>query len=180
MLVSGEEASNEHKGIEPEDTNRSRRGRASGSPLRTARRGLGADRIAAAHTGTENDHRTTRTGMFRILNSGAQWRDMPARYGKWKRVCDRYRRWTREKGCSIESCGVCMANSIRKAPSAGACSTSMGRTSGRSDRPKARLDKRKDRRRNVVERCIGCHAAVASPSDTRSWRCPSWPWSGSP
>lgn len=46
--------------------------------------------------GRWNDHRTTLNGMFWILNSGAQWRDMPARYGKWKSVYDRYRRWTHE------------------------------------------------------------------------------------
>jgi len=46
--------------------------------------------------GRWNDHRTTLNGMFWILNSGAQWRDMPARYGRWKSVYDRYRRWTRE------------------------------------------------------------------------------------
>jgi transposase len=34
--------------------------------------------------------------MFWILNSGAQWRDMPERYGKWQSVYDRYRRWARE------------------------------------------------------------------------------------
>jgi transposase len=39
---------------------------------------------------------TTLNGMFWILNSGAQWRDMPERYGKWQSVYDRYRRWTRE------------------------------------------------------------------------------------
>ncbi len=46
--------------------------------------------------GQWNDHRTTLNGIFWILNSGAQWRDMPERYGKCKSVYDRYRRWTRE------------------------------------------------------------------------------------
>lgn len=46
--------------------------------------------------GKWNDHRTTLNGMFWILNSGAQWRDMPDRYGTWQSVYDRYRRWTRE------------------------------------------------------------------------------------
>lgn len=46
--------------------------------------------------GRWNDHRTTLNGMFWILNSGAQWRDMPERYGKWQSVYDRYRRWTQE------------------------------------------------------------------------------------
>lgn len=46
--------------------------------------------------GPWKDHRTVLNGMFWILNSGAQWRDMPERYGSWKTVYARYRRWTRE------------------------------------------------------------------------------------
>ncbi len=42
------------------------------------------------------DHRTLLNGMFWALNSGAQWRDMPERYGHWETVYGRYRRWTRE------------------------------------------------------------------------------------
>ncbi len=34
--------------------------------------------------------------MFWILNSGAPWRDLPSRYGRWQSVYDRYCRWTRE------------------------------------------------------------------------------------
>lgn len=42
------------------------------------------------------DHRTVLNGMFWVLNSGAQWRDMPERYGKWETVYGRFRRWSRE------------------------------------------------------------------------------------
>jgi len=42
------------------------------------------------------DHRIVLNGMFWVLNSGAQWRDMPERYGKWQTVYSRYRRWARE------------------------------------------------------------------------------------
>lgn len=42
------------------------------------------------------DHRTVLNGMFWVLNSGAQWRDMPERYGKWQTVYGRFRRWSRE------------------------------------------------------------------------------------
>lgn len=42
------------------------------------------------------DHRTVLNGMFWVLNSGAHWRDMPDRYGRWQTVYGRYRRWTRE------------------------------------------------------------------------------------
>jgi transposase len=42
------------------------------------------------------EHRVVLNGMFWVLNSGAQWRDMPDRYGAWETVYGRYRRWTRE------------------------------------------------------------------------------------
>jgi transposase len=46
--------------------------------------------------GQWNDHRTTLNGLFWILHSGAQWREMPERYGKWQSVYDRFARWRRD------------------------------------------------------------------------------------
>jgi transposase len=46
--------------------------------------------------GRWNDHRVTLNGMLWILRSGAPWRDMPERYGKWKSVYHRFNRWRRE------------------------------------------------------------------------------------
>ena len=46
--------------------------------------------------GKWSDHRTVINGMFWVLNSGARWRDMPERYGKWQTVYGRYRRWVGE------------------------------------------------------------------------------------
>ena len=46
--------------------------------------------------GQWNDHRTTLNGIFWILHSGAQWREMPERYGKWKSVYHRFNRWRRD------------------------------------------------------------------------------------
>ena len=43
--------------------------------------------------GRWNDHRTTLNGMLWILRSGAPWRDLPERYGKWKSVYHRFNRW---------------------------------------------------------------------------------------
>ena len=34
-------------------------------------------------------------GILWILFSGASWRDVPERYGPWKTVYDRFRRWER-------------------------------------------------------------------------------------
>lgn len=46
--------------------------------------------------GQWNDHRTVMNGIFWVLNSGAPWRDMPSRYGRWQTVYHRYRRWVRD------------------------------------------------------------------------------------
>ncbi len=39
-------------------------------------------------------HRQVLNGMFWVLSSGAAWRDLPERYGPWKTVHGRFRRWT--------------------------------------------------------------------------------------
>jgi transposase len=44
--------------------------------------------------GRWNDHRTTLNGMLWVLRCGTPWRDMPERYGSWKTVYSRFRRWT--------------------------------------------------------------------------------------
>ena len=41
--------------------------------------------------GQWNDHRTTLNGIFWLLHTGAQWRELPERYGNWKTVYDRFR-----------------------------------------------------------------------------------------
>lgn len=46
--------------------------------------------------GQWNDHRTTLNGIFWILHTGAQWREMPERYGKWQSVYDRFNRWRKD------------------------------------------------------------------------------------
>ncbi|WP_425544525.1 IS5 family transposase, partial [Actinomadura kijaniata] len=39
------------------------------------------------------DHRTVINGILWKLATGAPWRDLPERYGNWKTVYERYRRW---------------------------------------------------------------------------------------
>lgn len=46
--------------------------------------------------GQWNDHRTTLNGLFWVLHSGAQWREMPERYGPWQSVYDRFNRWRKD------------------------------------------------------------------------------------
>jgi transposase len=40
--------------------------------------------------GQWEEHRTAVNGIFWRLNTGAPWRDLPERYGKWKTVYDRF------------------------------------------------------------------------------------------
>lgn len=43
-----------------------------------------------------SDHRTTVEAILWIARTGAPWRDLPGRYGKWMTVYQRFRRWTRQ------------------------------------------------------------------------------------
>jgi transposase len=45
-------------------------------------------------TGRTNlDHRMVINGIIWILRTGAPWRDLPERYGKWETVASRFYRW---------------------------------------------------------------------------------------
>lgn len=45
-------------------------------------------------TGKPNrDHRTILNGILWRLRTGAPWRDLPERYGPWRTVYSRFRRW---------------------------------------------------------------------------------------
>jgi len=41
------------------------------------------------------DNRKMLNGMLWIVRNGAQWREMPTRYGKWSRVYTRFRKYLR-------------------------------------------------------------------------------------
>ncbi len=42
------------------------------------------------------EHRRILNGLFWKLHTGAQWRDIPERYGPWSTIYDRYRRFCQE------------------------------------------------------------------------------------
>lgn len=42
------------------------------------------------------DHRLVFNGISWILHTGAPWRDLPARYGPWQTVYDRFNRWRKD------------------------------------------------------------------------------------
>lgn len=50
--------------------------------------------IRKPRTGKPNhDHRRVVNGILWILRTGAPWRDLPERYGKWQSVATRFYRW---------------------------------------------------------------------------------------
>ncbi len=42
------------------------------------------------------DHRQVLNGIYWVLATGAPWRDLPERYGRWQTAYGRFRRWKRE------------------------------------------------------------------------------------
>jgi transposase len=46
--------------------------------------------------GRRRDHRQVVNGLMWKLCTGAQWRDLPERYGSWQTVYERLTRWRRE------------------------------------------------------------------------------------
>jgi transposase len=51
---------------------------------------------SAAGGGRWRDHRQVVNGLLWKLCTGAQWRDLPGRYGPWQTVYDRLARWRRD------------------------------------------------------------------------------------
>jgi transposase len=49
-----------------------------------------------ARGGKWNDHRVVFDGILWVLRTGAPWRDLPERYGKWPSVYDRFNRWRKD------------------------------------------------------------------------------------
>src|SRR5258707_15284022 len=46
--------------------------------------------------GQYKDHRLVLNGILWVLRTGAPWRDLPERYGKWKTCHDRLQPWRRQ------------------------------------------------------------------------------------
>lgn len=42
------------------------------------------------------DRRTILNGIFWILRTGAAWRDLPERFGKWQTVYDHFSKWSKD------------------------------------------------------------------------------------
>ena len=46
--------------------------------------------------GQWKDHRTMIDGILWALSDGGRWRNLPAEFGPWQSVYDRFRNWTRK------------------------------------------------------------------------------------
>jgi len=42
------------------------------------------------------DHRQVMNGILWVLRTGAPWRDLPERYGKWTTIYSRFQRWRKQ------------------------------------------------------------------------------------
>lgn len=42
------------------------------------------------------DHRQMMNGILWVLRTGAPWRDVPKRYGKWTTIYSRFQRWRKQ------------------------------------------------------------------------------------
>lgn len=43
-----------------------------------------------------SDRRVILNGIFWILRTGAAWRDLPERFGKWQTVYDHFNKWSKD------------------------------------------------------------------------------------
>lgn len=50
--------------------------------------------LSGRRGGRWNDHRTVLNGILFRIRTGIPWRDLPGRYGTWKTVYERHRRWS--------------------------------------------------------------------------------------
>lgn len=100
------------------------------------------------------DHRRTPDGILWVLHTGAPWRDLPARYGAWQSVFDRFNRW-RKTGVW----DAVLAALQRRADAAGAIDRELFCADGTSVR---------------AHRCAG----GASQKKSRPASRPTTPWAG--
>ena len=70
--------------------------------------------------GKWNDHRRMFDGILWVLRTGAPWRDLPERYGKWQSVYDRFNRWKKD-GTLDKILKACASAWTRTATSTGTC-----------------------------------------------------------
>jgi transposase len=50
--------------------------------------------VSNGRCGRWRDHRQVVDGVLHRIRTGVQWRDLPERYGPWKTVHERHRRWS--------------------------------------------------------------------------------------
>ncbi len=56
---------------------------------------------------TKYDNRRVMNGILWIARSGAQWRELPERYGKWQAIYARFRLWKQQEVFSSVFAALC-------------------------------------------------------------------------
>ena len=100
------------------------------------------------------DHRRTLDGILWVLQTGAAWRDLPARYSDWQSVFDRFNRW-RRRAFGMPSSRPCSADGYR-----------------RRHRPEPVLRRRHDDPPTAVRAALKKKAASDEPDDHALGRSP--------
>ncbi|KOV91046.1 transposase [Streptomyces sp. NRRL B-3648] len=57
--------------------------------------------VSNGRCGRWRDHRQVVNGVLYRIRTGVQWRDLPERYGPWKTVHERHRRWSADGTCEM-------------------------------------------------------------------------------
>lgn len=111
--------------------------------------------VGNGRCGRWRDHRQVINGILHRARTGVQWRDLPGRFGPWKTVYERHRRW------SADGTWERLLQQVQAArPTPQETSTGRG------------FDKERYNKRNTVERAINKlkqSRAVATRYDKRGY-----------
>jgi transposase len=109
-----------------------------------------------------NDHRLVIDGVFYRVRAGCPWRDLPERFGNWKTVYNRHRRWS-GTGLGSRSWMRCGLGVMRRRAGRGRWRR-MRRWS--VDRLSVRAVQEHLEAKHGIRRSVGAIAA-----DLKRWRC---------